>query len=208
MKIKGLAAICKARKRIYIYEKWTGNICTQWIGDGRAMYPIYNLPYMIEPNVQTLFDIPEDKKPEYTVELKGLPDYLSDMFTDNFNEEKEVQKIYPQITIKTVPVIPMLTSTGIIFVKQQYLSALSDELEPLEYFERTIGSQTFIAIKTGFTIKALVASTLRLDKDFVENLESLAIQCRIKFIDEELAENEDAVLNNEEIILENQNENE
>ena len=42
MKIKSIAAICKKNKNIAIFERYSddGDILTQYIGDGSAVYPI------------------------------------------------------------------------------------------------------------------------------------------------------------------------
>ena len=41
MKIKSIAAICKKNKNIAIFERYSddGDILTQYIGDGSAVYP-------------------------------------------------------------------------------------------------------------------------------------------------------------------------
>lgn len=42
MKIKSIAAICKKNKNIAIFERYSddGDILTQYIGDGSAVYPV------------------------------------------------------------------------------------------------------------------------------------------------------------------------
>lgn len=46
MKIKSIAAICKKNKNIAIFERYSddGDILTQYIGDGSAVYPVVGLP--------------------------------------------------------------------------------------------------------------------------------------------------------------------
>lgn len=46
MKIKSIAAICKKNKNIAIFERYSddGDILTQYIGDGSAVYPVIGLP--------------------------------------------------------------------------------------------------------------------------------------------------------------------
>lgn len=46
MKIKSIAAICKKNKNIAIFERYSddGDILTQYIGDGSAVYPLSGFP--------------------------------------------------------------------------------------------------------------------------------------------------------------------
>lgn len=48
MKIKSIAAICKKNKNIAIFERYSddGDILTQYIGDGSAVYPVVGLPQL------------------------------------------------------------------------------------------------------------------------------------------------------------------
>ena len=62
MKIKRVESILKARKTIITYH--TADKC-QWIGDGSAFYPIYNLPPLTEENIFVMFDIAESKRDKF-----------------------------------------------------------------------------------------------------------------------------------------------
>ena len=60
MKLSAIQQICKGAKRI---ELWSDSATrTQWISDGGAFYPLYNLPNLEAENVFALFDIPEKKQ--------------------------------------------------------------------------------------------------------------------------------------------------
>ena len=61
MKIKSIAAICKKNKNIAIFERYSddGDILTQYIGDGSAVYPVVGLPQLDKESLLTIFDVPE-----------------------------------------------------------------------------------------------------------------------------------------------------
>lgn len=61
MKIKSIAAICKKNKNIAIFERYSddGDILTQYIGDGSAVYPVIGLPPLDAESLLTIFDVPE-----------------------------------------------------------------------------------------------------------------------------------------------------
>lgn len=56
MKIKSIAAICKKNKNIAIFERYSddGDILTQYIGDGSAVYPVVGLPQLDKESLMTL----------------------------------------------------------------------------------------------------------------------------------------------------------
>ena len=61
MKIKSIAAICKKNKNIAIFERYSddGDILTQYIGDGSAVYPVIGLPPLDAESLLTIFDVPQ-----------------------------------------------------------------------------------------------------------------------------------------------------
>lgn len=61
MKIKSIAAICKKNKNIAIFERYSddGDILTQYIGDGSAVYPVVRVFADEKPETD---DTPEEKR--------------------------------------------------------------------------------------------------------------------------------------------------
>lgn len=73
MKIKSIAAICKKNKNIAIFERYSddGDILTQYIGDGSAVYPVVGLPQLDKESLLTIFDVPEKDRDNYFVKTHG-----------------------------------------------------------------------------------------------------------------------------------------
>lgn len=76
MKIKSIAAICKKNKNIAIFERYSddGDILTQYIGDGSAVYPVVGLPQLDKESLLTIFDVPEKDRAE-EIEAKNSQKY-------------------------------------------------------------------------------------------------------------------------------------
>lgn len=88
MKIASIQQICKGAKRIELFSAPSSSV--QWISDGGAFYPLYNLPEMREENVFALFDIPEKKQDKIRFEHKRqLPEAIS--FTDAVDAENALE---------------------------------------------------------------------------------------------------------------------
>lgn len=79
MKIKSIAAICKKNKNIAIFERYSddGDILTQYIGDGSAVYPVIGLPPLDAESLLTIFDVPEKDRDNYFVKTLGVPAGIS-----------------------------------------------------------------------------------------------------------------------------------
>lgn len=92
MKIKSIAAICKKNKNIAIFERYSddGDILTQYIGDGSAVYPVIGLPPLDAESLLTIFDVPEKDRDNYFVKTLGIPAGIS--FEDTDATERQVER--------------------------------------------------------------------------------------------------------------------
>lgn len=93
MKIKSIAAICKKNKNIAIFERYSddGDILTQYIGDGSAVYPVVGLPQLDKESLLTIFDVPEKDRDNYFVKTLGVPVGIS--FEDTDETERHVEAV-------------------------------------------------------------------------------------------------------------------
>lgn len=94
MKIKSIAAICKKNKNIAIFERYSndGDILTQYIGDGSAVYPVVGLPQLDKESLLTIFDVPEKDRDNYFVKTLGVPAGIS--FEDMIERMRKGRCIY------------------------------------------------------------------------------------------------------------------
>lgn len=136
MKIKSIAAICKKNKNIAIFERYSddGDILTQYIGDGSAVYPVIGLPPLDAKSLLTIFDVPEKDRDNYFVKTLGIPAGIS--FEDTDATERQVERegisiIYSGRTLK-----PIHTTRGLVFIESRYLAPVADVLDVLELYER------------------------------------------------------------------------
>jgi hypothetical protein len=154
MKIKSIAAICKKNKNIAIFERYSddGDILTQYIGDGSAVYPVIELPPLDAESLLTIFDVPEKDRDNYFVKTLGIPAGIS--FEDTDATERQVERegisiIYSGRTLK-----PIHTTRGLVFIESRYLAPVADVLDVLELYERrTTDGAPYIVAKAGFLLQ-------------------------------------------------------
>lgn len=163
MKIKSIAAICKKNKNIAIFERYSddGDILTQYIGDGSAVYPVVGLPQLDKESLLTIFDVPEKDRDNYFVKTLGVPAGIS--FEDTDETERHVERegisiIYSGRTLK-----PIRTTRGLVFIESRYLSPVADVLDVLELYERRTAEGTpYIVAKAGFLLQAGLNAGMRI----------------------------------------------
>ncbi len=80
-----------------------------------------------------------------------------------------------------VSTLAYATSQGIAFVDKKYFAPFTDMDEAyLRVFERyTKDGDLYFAVKNGFELVGIILPTNVIEKDFVEDMESMAKACRL-----------------------------
>lgn len=73
MKLKKIEQILKRNKTIILYH---GPDDIQFLSDGTALYPMFNLPELTKESIFTMFDIPEEKASKFLFEIRALSQSL------------------------------------------------------------------------------------------------------------------------------------
>lgn len=185
MKIKQIEKILKAQKRIYICEARGA----QWLSDGGAFYPVYNLPVLTEENIFPLFDIPEDKRDKFYLKTPSLPTFLN--FEDSDENEQMIDRGDFSILVNGRILEPLKTSRGIVFIKSRYLMPI-DADEGFALYERISEyGRPYIVAKRGFILQAVIYPENIIDDKFVESLETLLRLSRDALSNEQRAKEND-----------------
>ena len=171
MKINSIQQICKGAKRIDLYTEQTST--TQWISDGCAFYPLYNLPKLERENVFALFDIPEKKQNKIHFEQKYiLPECLD--FSDHNRAENLIESGNVAIYARGRVLIPLKTSLGIVYINQKHLTPFKDAENGVQLYERiTPSGSVYIAVKEGFLLTGIILPYDIVTKEFVEELKTI-----------------------------------
>ncbi len=180
MKIKNIAAICKKKKSVVLFERYNdeGEVVLQYIGDGAAVYPVIGLPVLDKESVLTIFDVPEKQREDWLVRSMGVPDGIS--LDDVDGTEKPVEREAISIVYSGKTLKPLRTRRGLVFIESRYLSPVSDVLDVLELYERITPSGTpYIVAKAGFLLQAVIMPFDVINQQFVEKLQELTRECAL-----------------------------
>jgi hypothetical protein len=180
MKLKALATICKQNSRFCLIDRIdpkTGEAIEQWLGNGNAAFPLYGMPTLTEDNIPVIFDITEKQLEKIHITQTAASDGIN--FTDTDKKEILLEREKTTMGYAGRVVRPLLTSTGLVFIDDDYLSPLADVADELELYERhdTSGG-IYITAKVGLMIAGVILPLNIIDEKLVDYMETLAAKCR------------------------------
>lgn len=141
MKLKKIEQILKRNKTIILYH---GPDDIQFLSDGTALYPMFNLPELTKESIFTMFDIPEEKASKFLFEIRALSQSLD--------------------------LEPLKTSQGIKYINTRYLEPFADIETGYEIYERTReDGMLYFAIKSGLILCGVVLPSFG-DEKFIKEL--------------------------------------
>lgn len=155
MKFKQIIALCRRSRTVCIYNRFDGEGLTQYIGDGMAIYACHGLPMMDADTVLQLFDVPDQERKNWTVDVTLIPDWALDLVGDYYSGEQQLRPGNISITSGGVQYMPIYPQTGApIWIDQQMLAPITGDYTL--YKRREV-----IAVKAGmFFVSALPAINL------------------------------------------------
>lgn len=168
MKIKQIEAILKTQKTIIVSET---KEC-QWLSNGEACYPVYNLPKLTRENIFTMFDINESKWDKFYFKEQELPSHIN--FSDEDEAELMVEQSKIEFNVSGRTLVLLKTSQGMVFINARYLRPFSDLVDGFELYERTSKAGTpYIAVKSGFVLLGVILPYDLINEKFIVELEDI-----------------------------------
>jgi hypothetical protein len=172
MEIKKIINFCKKRGVLYLFD---GDGC-QWISDGVAVYPLFNLPIFDEESILKAYDI-NGKKAEKLFMKRD--DHLPEAY--DFSDDVDGELVCKMGDVIFGDALAISTSAGLMFIDRKYLSPFRDMQDDMLYiYERmTKGGETYFAIKIGFSLVGIVMPYDCVNESFVEKLGRYYEQSRV-----------------------------
>lgn len=195
MKTRKIIDICKRSGHIFLFDTER----EQWISDGCAVFPMFNLPRFDENSLYKTYDITDKQANKIIFRHEAeLPSSYN--FNDVAPGENIVERGPVCITDAGRSLIPYATSQGVVFIDAKYLQPLADiENDMLELYERkSKNGQIYFAAKTGFMLVGIILPVDVINVAFVSRLKTLAVQCDIALFNMRSAEREKAKVESED----------
>lgn len=178
MKLKKIEQIIKKAKRIVVFNSPE----CQWLGDGYACYPMYDLPHLSNGEFFALFDIPDSQRGNFGFSIQDLPSFLN--FKDDDQSELLLKREDYTLNIqgRTLEILP--SRHGMSFIDTKYLKPFSGAEDGFELYERiSAGGNPYIAVKEGlFLIGIILPFDLHNDEKLIDTLDKLK-RCAEKYRD-------------------------
>lgn len=163
MNIHKAVKVLKKYHNIYYFEL-NGE---QWIGNGRAFYAVPGkMPPLNVDGIRCIFEIPDDGKikiSETSAKKTGF-----DIFTLKDDAElKPVEDYFESVRIRGTEYNPVKVDSGVLFAKKEYLSPFGGEEAYIAVRKQEDG-KTYIAVKSGLFLNAVVELTFPVTKEYVD----------------------------------------
>lgn len=175
MRHKKIIQLCKTSKRIALYGD--GRDKTQWIGNGVAVYPLFDLPAYSCDSLCRSYDITEKQAESITMDNPvALPESIC--FEDVDRAEMPVEQKAIDIIIDGKVLRPLQTQTGVVFIEARYLEPFAD-LQDIALFERGVPGATYFAVKLGMILIGIITPHFHINDNFLTEIGNLASGCRV-----------------------------
>lgn len=174
MKIKKIVDMCRRDGMVRILKDKNG---IQWLSNGYACYPLYNVPELSEDNFYTIFDFNEKQRNETVFSCYAFTDSFDT--ADTTPTEEPCEKLSPCIPYGSLLLVPFSTASGIKFLDDKYLAPLAGESGGVEVYERTNSrGEPYFAVKVGMSLRAIITPFNAVNKSFVDNIGEIYALCK------------------------------
>lgn len=173
MKIKSIVTLCKKRNYAVLAMSENG---TQWLGDGCALYPLYEAPIYDQTSLCAAYDITENQSDKIifqTSDEKSIPLCIKD---DDLTETA-IGEYSVTVGYKGKDYAVFSTPDGALFLNRKYLTPFKDMDGAEIYLRYAESGQAYFAVKFGFMLYGVIMPDYIADEMLCENLKSLSTQC-------------------------------
>lgn len=124
MKLQKIVDICKKSGQMYI----THAEDTQWVGNGQAVYPLYDSPKLQAEELCTIYGITEDQQDKMILNEKSASEY-DVSFAALDGTEEAVTVVPMEITFGGASYKMLECKDGISFVRRLYFTPFKEETQ-------------------------------------------------------------------------------
>ena len=181
MKIKKIVDMCRREGTVKIMIDENG---VQWLSNGYACYPLYDVPTLTEDEFYTIFDFSPKQRNETVFTRTTFPDSICN--DDNHPTDQYCDRLSQYIPFGSRLLIPFSNASGIKFIDDEYLAPLVGESDKVEVYERTSKhGDSYFAVKVGMTLRAIIMPFNAINKSFVDNIGEIYSLCKNALISKE-----------------------
>lgn len=149
----------------------------------KAAYAADNLPKLTTDTIKALWNIKPEAQDKWQI-VEARPE---DYFLDKYPEEP-VELCDYLISDGQETFIPIKTKSGLMGINKKRLAPIA-HYDDLEFTERQVGNNTYIAVKKGFLTLAVIATAYIADERFYGVLKDFLLPLTEQRIEYERSEN-------------------
>ncbi len=168
MKIQKIVDLCKKNGQMY-KTKAEG---TQWIGNGYAVYPLYDLPDLTTEELCTIYGLSEKEQEKMILNDKDVSEYKGIDFGAIKPDEEPAEAIKLGLFYGGASLIMLKCAGGISFVNRAYLTPFKEEIQ----FWRRIsasGNEYFV-VTAGMFVVGIILPEIGIRADIAAEIKEVA----------------------------------
>ena len=125
MKIQQIINLCKKMGELYVVH--TGDV--QWVGNGQAMYPLYDLPKLTAEELCNIYSITEEQQSKMILNDRKAKDFPGVDFEEIGAEGKPVEINKMGIIYAGQVMMALKNEEEINFARKLYFTPFKEEIE-------------------------------------------------------------------------------
>lgn len=149
MKIQKVIDICKKSGELYITETKDG----QWVGNGRAIYPLYEFPKVTIDDLCVLYEITQEQRDKMILNDKAVQEYIGVDFRGIDAKEEAAEVLRIGLTVGGISLVLLKHSGGISFIKRKYLEPFKEEIQ---IWRRVGENGEYFVVSCGMFLSAII----------------------------------------------------
>lgn len=166
MKIQRIINLCKKTGGLYITQREDA----QWVGNGQAIYPLYDLPRLTAEELCTIYAVSEEAQGKMILNDKEESEYLVD-FSDLNGDEEAAEVIKLGITYGGHVLMLLKCGDEINFVKRIYLTPFEEEVQ---FWRRESEIGTYYVATAGMILKGIIIPERGFRADIAAEIKEVA----------------------------------
>ena len=167
MKIQKVIDICKKSGELYITETKDG----QWIGNGRAVYPLYEFPKVTIDDLCVLYEITQEQRDKMILNDKAATEYKGINFGNPGADEEAAEILRIALIVGGVSLVLLKHKGGISFIKRNYLTPFKEEVQ----IWRRVGEHgEYFVVSCGMFVSAIILPESDISAEIAADVKEIA----------------------------------
>ena len=167
VKIQQIINLCKKTGELYVVH--TGDV--QWVGNGQAMYPLYDLPKLTAEELCNIYSITEEQQSKMILNDKKAEDFPGVDFDEAGASDIPVEINKMAIIYAGQTMLTLKSGDEINFARRIYFTPFKEEIE---LWKKECAVGTYYVVTTGMLTVGIIFPEMDMRINIAAEIKELA----------------------------------